>query len=749
MRNVAEWHIEHVGLVVFLYQTNKTTTTTKQKAHFTHKAQSNTTAATLPYCYIHYSYIYIHTYIIRTAHRTLDILFIFWNALAMGMGLGIGLPKPTWIQMAKWFFLWLVFQDLHISCLSNNTKATFVIHKVPARSFQKEIDKSIMCAQSSKRNSDVMNDESVQSPTLNTQSTSTTRRNSDTKAVFELISNRCGISGGLDSQEWKKARRYIYHATSLTGTKNPLSTHQIKSVLDFLDETFDEKDLGYTASGVVIDASFIIQSVPRILRKDTESYLKPTVGFLKRLYGPMFYEFVKRRPDVLLTSGVGFNGKKIEMPQPHEHENAPPQREEDDITNEPTTIPVDEYLATQDLGLSTTQIAKMKMTHPAVFRHSLSKIQGTIEYLLSTFTFSNIKGGEETTIGKMIRGNPNILNLSVSNLKPKVSFLNECGFDSSQEIVMLCKKYPGILCLSLDGNLRPTVNILQDLMASVVDTTKRKEALYKSLSLHPQLLALSPKNIAKKAAYFDSLVKLDKTDAIAPTNRPLIPKASLAARIAISAPSVYSLSLDNIRHKILYLSSLWGGEDENKANRRNQPRFNVVAKHVFEYPNILTLSLEGNIQPTISFYNRTGYIYVGGNTGDDTGADGADGKRKLVSLPPRYIATSLYNRLLPRWNYHLVHDAEIIKDDDNVDLSRSVRDERKNDLPFTTEPPLHILAGATDEMFCKSMKYDYETYMKFKKEAIPRLKFSGQFDTWLKTGLPIDDLDIDSTNNII
>ena len=120
-----------------------------------------------------------------------------------------------------------------------------------------------------------------------------------------------------------------------------------------------------------------------------------------------------------------------------------------------------------------------------------------------------------------------------------------------------------------------------------------------------------------------------------------------------------------------------------------------------------------------------------------TDTDGAnDGKKKLVYLPPRYIATSLYNRLLPRWNYHLIQSQG--KDDDSVDLSRSAIDERKNDLSFATKPPLHLLAGATDELFCKRMKYDYDTYIKFKKEAIPKLKFSSQFDTWIKTGLPID-----------
>jgi hypothetical protein len=53
-------------------------------------------------------------------------------------------------------------------------------------------------------------------------------------------------------------------------------------------------------------------------------------------------------------------------------------------------------------------------------------------------------------------------------------------------------------------------------------------------------------------------------------------------------------------------------------------------------------------------------------------------------------------------------------------------------------PPLHLLAGATDEVFCRQLNLSLSEYTAFKEEAIPRLKFNSQFDRWLKTGRPID-----------
>jgi hypothetical protein len=52
--------------------------------------------------------------------------------------------------------------------------------------------------------------------------------------------------------------------------------------------------------------------------------------------------------------------------------------------------------------------------------------------------------------------------------------------------------------------------------------------------------------------------------------------------------------------------------------------------------------------------------------------------------------------------------------------------------------PLHILVSASDTAFCETMDIDETSYQEFKKDAVPRLKFSSQFDTWLKTGRPIE-----------
>jgi hypothetical protein len=598
--------------------------------------------------------------------------------------------------------------------------------------------------------------------------------NQNAQNVFALLASRynakSSINGAnpspesnsidLSSPEWTKAKRYIYHATSPSSTKNPLSIHQIKSVLDFLDDTFDSDMTGGDTS---LNSLFIIQSVPRIFRKDPDSYLKPTVEFLQGLYGTsMFYEFVKRRPEVLLTSGVGYNAKNTR------------NRDESGYSSDSLNIDgviieevsaiesnnglpsVTTYLETQDLGLSQHHFSILKTKYPAVFQLSPSKVRSTIQFLLSCVDSAAATAYDKSPdqldathesknriiVGKMIKANPNILNLSLTNLRSKVDFFQtQCGFNTSEKLIILWKKYPGILSLSLEKNLRPTMQLMLDLIVEEsevnLDTCSKK--LHKTLSSHPQLLALSPHNLASKAAHFD------KIDANCPKGSGST--SSLASRIAMSAPSVYSLSLkQNIIPKIEALSHLWGiSNDANSDGNVTYSRSSnsrSLSKRIAEYPNVLTLSLEGNIQPSISFYHRTGYITSPTNIDNSTiSSSSADSNNYL---PARYLAASLYNRLLPRWNFHIVQEAILLNQlqsdvEDDLDESQPVQDTS----PSVTKPPLHVIAGATDEMFCRRMKYDYETYRNFKKEAVPRLKFSSQFDTWLKTGRPID-LDSDA-----
>ncbi len=548
------------------------------------------------------------------------------------------------------------------------------------------------------------------------------------------------------SPEWAKAKRYIYHATSTSSSKNPLSLNQIIKVLDYLDETFEDAPK--------LSTQRIIQSIPRIFRKDPDNNLKPTVEFLRGLYGTdMFYEFVERRPNILLTSGVGYNENSYQSKVKKE---GFPIDDDDEI--DAVQIPVDTYLQTQDLGFSQHHISEMKKLYPAVFQLSTSKIDSMMEFLLACLdnrtdrkdksdSYSKNDRTNRISIGKMIKANPKILNLSLKNLELKVLFFQEeCGFNTSEKMAILWKKYPGILSLSLEGKLRPTLRIIFDIIEgdSYISGSDIHDRVYKSLSSHPRLLALSPQNLRSKAAYFDSI------DCNAD-------ELSLSSRIAISAPSVYSLSLtENIAPKIEALSKVWGLRNQTKSKFDDVTELSLfnsssLSKRIAEYPTILTLSLDGNIQPSISFYEKTGYIT---STSNDVSNDAAISTISINSqaaknyLPARYLATSLFNRLLPRWNFYVVQEATRLNLQQNREQERKkefdIQDDEESALS-DTKPPLHSLAGSTDEGFCRRMNYDYATYRKFKSEAIPRLKFSSQFDTWLKTGRPIDlDFDYDS-----
>lgn len=551
--------------------------------------------------------------------------------------------------------------------------------------------------------------------------------NKNAQQVFSLITERYYnkvTEVGIDwnSNEWKKAKRYIYHATSSSSSKYPLSITQVVAVLDFLDDTFgipnsmdSSSDSASGTQNSTIDSVFIFRSVPRILRKDVDRYLRPTVDFLRELYGPMFYQYVKRRPDLVITSGVGYNRKYERNKASVSEEEAllPAKGSKEGVVLE---LDIEKYL--ENLSLSPKQISDLKIKHPTMFDMSPSKFDDTVNYLLTVLQVesSDHFSDGHAIVGKMIMANPKILNLSLKNLRAKIDFLSEIGFDSGESLRLLLKKYPGILGLSLDHNLRPTTNTLLELCekeAVRLESSNKQGMVKKIISLHPQLLALSPKNFAAKIDYFDK--KLVDYSADDPYSKKS--KRSLALKILMTAPSVYSLSLENIQQKVSCLSDLWS----SNVSHSSIVRASFVAKQISDFPAVLTLSLEANIKPTISFYNRTGYILQ------------EEPMTKVAPLPGRYLAASLYNRLLPRWHYFLkfYYDSKGTEDHD-----KSTSQDTGNN--HNCRPPLHLLAGASDDTFCAKMNYSYDDYIKFKKEAIPILKFNSQFDMWINTGRPID-----------
>jgi hypothetical protein len=546
-------------------------------------------------------------------------------------------------------------------------------------------------------------------------------------------------------QQWARTRKYLYQyranlsrntntsgSTELptkkrkrtTRNRGPLTITHIEKIISFLETTFpNQPEL----------QAHILQSTPRILSKhhSIESRLLPTVDFLKELYGDMagsdgkkgtmFYEAIKRNSNLLLVRGVGYVGG----------ENTRSDNESDDKNSScsSSSAEVEEYLQNV-VGISSQGIAKLKKNQPTLFQLSLkNKVQPAVEYLLTLLgqssSMKSIPSKQKKQLIKIVTKHPNLLQLGVdSNLKPTAFFLRDYCELTDDELATIIGSNPSVLGLAVDGNLRPKMQLLTNVLAEGsmkqggnAESDVTKTALRKSILKHPQVLALSSSNICTKVDYFDEIDVRSNSGNNGHT---------LAARLLMTAPSVYSLSLaDNIKPKVDYLAVLWGWPS--------------LSDKLVECP-LLTLSMD-NIQQTLSFYNMTGYI-------DLPNEDGEGGSQQNASsVRSRYIATSLYNRLLPRWNF-------LLKEQErkeqllgvlavNGDISRV--ETTKYNLPSSKTPrdkvllpPLHLLAGASDEVFCRQLNLSLSEYTTFKEEAVPRLKFNSQFDRWLKTGRPID-----------
>jgi hypothetical protein len=82
-------------------------------------------------------------------------------------------------------------------------------------------------------------------------------------------------------------------------------------------------------------------------------------------------------------------------------------------------------------------------------------------------------------------------------------------------------------------------------------------------------------------------------------------------------PTIFSLSLQkNIIPTVEFLGRIWGAatpsdphvDDWAEVSVSSSKTLTPIAPLLFDYPGILTLILEGNIQPTVNFYVRAGYL---------------------------------------------------------------------------------------------------------------------------------------------
>lgn len=492
------------------------------------------------------------------------------------------------------------------------------------------------------------------------------KENAGRQDVQELMGVLTQRYPSIPINEWTRTRNYLYR------NAKALSKFQLQQLIEFLAANFDEET-----------QILVLQSIPRILRKSIPTFLQPTTDFLRERFGEdLFREAVKRNPKLLMTTGIGYDAGVLDMVR---------------------------ICLRDELGMSKAAISKLSNRAPFVFDLSTSKMLSTIEFLRQVVRQTKDIDPVDVNrhVGKVITSHPEVLRLSVEdNLRPRLEYLQRrCHLEKEDLASFIQGSSSAILGLSIPANLDPTIDFLESRL--------HPEELRKCIMSHAQILGLSIENLESKAMFFDSIDFQRRSD-----------KSSLTSRIFLRSPEVFSLSLsDNITPKVRFLARVWGMETHLdslddvagvpglQGEFLSSPSLSDMLK---EDPSVLSLSLEGNLTPTVNFFNRTGYIRL---DGDWRRMEDMDPSRPLPLLRARYLASSLFNRLLPRYHFYI----------------------SREDLTGLTLP-LYILVSSTDIGFCEHINVDLDEYKQFKIEAIPRLKFSSQFDTWLKTGRPIDSL---------
>ena len=629
--------------------------------------------------------------------------------------------------------------------------------------------------------------------------------------------------GDGDGGDWTRARNYLYKTKSDT---LPLS--QIRAVASFLCTLFGPS----LAAGVV-------QAIPRVLRRDVETQLRPTITLLRQLYpATVFLQAIERNPKLLVTSGVGYNGfrnnrimdqtcKDVAGPGAADGTstvttNSGPFADHSSgavaerwTCDENRNEAVATYLM-QELGLTQDIVSNLKKMNPVIFSFSVERqirpVTGYLSALLNNVEDSESGKGAvppldnvdmEAALARIIKLCPAVLGLCVeTNLRPKVEFLaDRCGLVPAEVARKMVQAHPPLLALSLEKNLRPTVTYLSNVLLDIPDDdaaeggltssaafNRAREPLRKCLTKHPQILALGADNIRAKVAYMDEIDRRSwASTSVTPFADEYKDFKHLASRVLVAAPSAYSLSLgDNIVPTLECLARFWGFNPPPPAgvecvairNRKGcllsqehcttaatKPSVHAGNKYclparIAEYPAVLTLSLNGNLVPTIDFYNSTGYVTLdrGGRWRDaaEGGSEKTKGDmRNNNMVRSRYLATSLYNRLLPRW--HFWRHQEKGGNKTNIDVEGMGRAQRtvagtdgtKGNFGATDDavgksgkgrrqpPPLHVLAGSSDPKYCSWMGCDIKEYKRFRAEEGERIKFGVQFANWVKTGRPI------------
>ena len=204
---------------------------------------------------------------------------------------------------------------------------------------------------------------------------------------------------------------------------------------------------------------------------------------------------------------------------------------------------------------------------------SIDKLRPKLQWLSNLGETSGLDLGlTKSQVAKAVATHPQILGLSMEqNLKPTVQWFLDLGLTKSQ-VAKAVATHPQILGLSMEQNLKPTVQWFLDLGLT-------KSQVAKALATYPQMLGLSiEQNLKPTAQWF---LELGLT------------KSQVAKAAAAHPPFLWYSIQQNLKPTVQWLLELGLTKSQ-------------LAKAVATHPQILGLSIEQNLKPTVQWFLELG-----------------------------------------------------------------------------------------------------------------------------------------------
>ena len=183
---------------------------------------------------------------------------------------------------------------------------------------------------------------------------------------------------------------------------------------------------------------------------DLHKTVVPAVEYLEGLYGKGVAEAIDKNPELLLTKGLQNATLQVSLLR-NLSPTAPYRRLPRYLTSPPCAKPLSSLLLSN--SFTPPDLEKIYRRSPSILTLRPPSADATLGYLLSVLGPAKLRA--------VVTKHPWILGLTVSNLSLTHSYLSASLGLGPEKATAILHKQPTVYGVSLDGNLRPTVERIQ------------------------------------------------------------------------------------------------------------------------------------------------------------------------------------------------------------------------------------------------------------------------------------------------